>query len=413
MSEDFSMAASHSVKEMQEDAIFKVNGEAQEAVKKFGKSEVVNASVGALLDDEGKLCVIPSVIDVLRNLDAEDFSAYAPIAGMPDFLETVKKAAFRDYMPEGYFGVVATPGGSGAIRNTIWNYAEFGDTVLTADWYWGPYKTIAEENGRKIDTFKLFDEEYNFNTASFKEKVEELLEKQRRVVILLNAPANNPTGYNLSDEEWDKVLETLKCNAENKENKIIVFIDIAYIDYCKDGRNFMEKCGNLPKNILIVFGFSMSKGYTLYGMRCGAMIGLSSSEKIAKEFRNANEFSNRGVWSNGTRPAMVVLTKIFKDNTLFEKVEAEREELRKMLYARAEAFATEAEKVKLTICPYKAGFFISIPCTDSKVVVEKLKQDNIFAVPNEKGIRFAVCSVSEEKCRRVPEKIMQAIKIQS
>lgn len=409
MSKHFRMAASHSVIELEDDPIFKANAEAQIATKKFGESEVVNASIGALLDDQGGLCVIPTVIDVLRNLEDEDFSAYAPIAGTQDFLESVKKATFGDYMPEGYLEAVSTPGGSGAVRNTVWNYTEFGDTILTADWYWAPYKTISESNGRKIDTFKLFDDNYNFNIDSFKEKVEELLNKQDRILVLFNFPANNPTGYNLSSDEWDKFIQVLKNNAKDSKNKITIFIDIAYIDYCNDGRGFMKKFSNLPENILVVFGFSMSKGYTLYGMRCGAMIGLSSNEKIVNEFRNANEYSSRGTWSNCTRSAMTVLSKIFNDDKLFNKVEAERAILNNMLNSRVNAFAKEANKCNLNICPYKSGFFISIPCKDSPLVVDKLKDDNIFLVPIPKGMRFAVCSVSEEKCRMVPEKIKKAI----
>jgi aromatic-amino-acid transaminase len=187
-----------------------------------------------------------------------------------------------------------------------------------------------------------------------------------------------------------------------------LFIDIAYIDYsgvASERRLFFDKFNDLPENILVVFGFSMSKSYTMYGMRSGAMIGLSQNPDIADEFRAINESSNRGVWSNGTRPAMVLLTKIFKEKVLFDRVEAERETLKSMLDSRAEAFIRESDRVGLSICPYKSGFFISIPCASSIEVVEKLKADNIFAVPIPKGIRFAICSVPEEKCSIVPPKI--------
>lgn len=191
-------------------------------------------------------------------------------------------AAFRDCRPQGYFRAVATPGGSGAIRNTVWNYSEFGQSVLTADWYWGPYKTICDENGRKLVTFKLFDDDFHLNIASFEEKIDEILRAQKRIVILLNSPSNNPTGYNISDEEWDKIIDILKSKAKDEANKIILFADIAYIDYSSklgNGREFMKKFSNLPYNILVVLGFSMSKGYTFYGMRSGAMICISSEEK--------------------------------------------------------------------------------------------------------------------------------------
>ena len=412
MFNDFTMVAPHSRRLVEEDTIFRLNREAMLAAKKIGSELVVNSTVGALLDETGKLAVLPTVIDILRNLDEEDYCAYAPIAGLPDFLETAKKAAFGSFTPEGYMGVVATPGGTGAIRHTIWNYSEPLDTVLTADCYWGPYKNISEEHDRNLKTFSLFDNDYKFNISSFSKKTNEILEKQKRIVILLNSPANNPTGYNLSLEEWDEVIETLKYNAKDIEKRIILFVDIAYIDYSGDideRRKFLTKFKNLPQNILVIFGFSMSKSYTLYGMRSGAMIGLSSNEEIAKEFRAINEFSNRGVWSNGTRPAMVVLNKIFNDKLLYEKVENEREVFRKLLDKRAEAFTVKSRDIGLEICPYKTGFFISIPCSNSKEIVEKLKLNNIYAVPMSKGIRFAICSVPLNKCASTPAFIKEAI----
>lgn len=412
MAESYSMVAPHSKREATEDRIFKANKEAHEAVKLYGEDRVINASVGSILDDSGKLSVLPTVIDVLRNLRAEDYAEYAPIGGVPEFLEASKKAAFRERVPEGYIEAVATPGGTGGIRHTVWNYTEMGDTVLTADWYWGPYKTICEENGRILDTFELFDEDYRFNIKSFRDKTAEIAKKQGRVVILLNSPSNNPTGYNLTDDEWDMVIDVLKNIAKNNQYRVVLFIDIAYIDYAgpaNDSRRFMTKLGNLPENILSIIGFSMSKSFTLYGMRSGAMIGISSNKDIAAEFRTTNQFSNRGVWSNGTRPAMILLSKIYSDRNLFEKVESEREVLKKMLSDRAESFKREAGAEGLVLTPYKSGFFISIPCSRPSDTVNRLKADNIFAVPMKKGIRFAVCSVSKDKCKRVPGRVIRAI----
>lgn len=413
MFDNFIMAANHARRPMEEDTIFRINREAGEAAKKYGRENIINATVGSILKDDGSLAVLPSVIETLKSLDNQDYCAYAPIAGLPEFLETAKEAAFKGVVKNGFMEAVATPGGTGAIRHTIYNYTEPGDTVLTADWYWGPYKNIAEEHDRHIDTFTLFNDGYKFNIDSFRDKVKEIVERQKSIVILLNFPGNNPTGYNLDSREWDEIIGILKQEAEWDSNRIVVFIDMAYIDYSGDtleSRQFIKKFENLPENILPVFGFSMSKGYTLYGMRSGAMICLSSSEAVAREFRVINEHSNRCTWSNGTRPAMVVLNKIFKDGLLLKKVEEQRNELKELLSNRATAFMEESKNHGLDICPYKSGFFISIPCSNSKVVAEGLKEFGIYAVPVKKGLRFAICSVPEEKCRLIPSKIVKVLK---
>ena len=79
------------------------------------------------------------------------------------------------------------------------------------------------------------------------------MKKQKRLVAIINTPANNPTGYSLSDEEWDGVLNIAKENAKDPENKIIILVDCAYIDYAGIGDErckFFAKFSNLPRNIL-------------------------------------------------------------------------------------------------------------------------------------------------------------------
>lgn len=189
---DFIFAAPQGRKIPKEDKNFGINNRAKAMIAEKGKEHVVNATLGVLLDDEGKLVVLSSVSDIFQSLKPEEFAEYAPISGTPGFREAVKKDAFGSFEPNRYTEAVATPGGTGAIHSTIANYSEAGDKVLLTDWYWGPYGTIAGELGRSIDTFCLFDENRGFNSTDFRRKVEQLLTVQDRLVIILNTPAHNP-----------------------------------------------------------------------------------------------------------------------------------------------------------------------------------------------------------------------------
>ena len=70
-----------------DDPIFALNNEATQ--RKARGESVVNATVGSLLDDEGRLAVLPTAARVVHEVPAEEWAAYAPIAGAPDFLEAV------------------------------------------------------------------------------------------------------------------------------------------------------------------------------------------------------------------------------------------------------------------------------------------------------------------------------------
>ncbi|NCA78307.1 MAG: aminotransferase class I/II-fold pyridoxal phosphate-dependent enzyme, partial [Alphaproteobacteria bacterium] len=277
--------------------------------------------------------------------------------------------------------------------------------------FWGPYQTIAQEHGRTITTFTLFDENLGFHQESFREKVAELGETQEKVVILLNTPANNPTGFSVSDTEWDGIVSTLTHEAE-KGHTITLFVDAAYLDYAGDPsevRQFLKKLDGLSARILVIVGYSMSKGYTLYGMRGGAMIGLSSSEEIAEEFKKVCEQSCRGTWSNCTRAAQALISKVHENPELLKKVEEERAGFREMLLERGRAFEKGANECGLKIIPYDGGFFASIPCDQPEKVVDELMKEGIFLVPLSKGIRVAVSALSLERLVMIPERIRAAM----
>ncbi len=412
MNDIVSMVAKHVSTVREEDVIFALSREAVSAAQQLGKENVVNATVGAILDDNEKLAVLPSVLEVLRSIPDSEFAAYAPIPGTPDYLESAIQAAFKEYRPEGYIKAVATPGGSGALRHAIWNYSNIGDTLLTSDLYWGPYKTLAEENLRKLNSFLLFDCENKFNLDSFERKAKELIDKQDSLFVLLNSPAQNPTGYALSDEEWEQVILFLKKAAADINKRIILLCDIAYIDYAGDAsdtRRFMRLFSGMPSNVLVIVAFSISKSLTMYGLRTGAAICVSPVKAIAQEFSDVLETSNRGTWSNGTRCGMKLLSEVINNKELLRKVEEEREELRNLLKKRADMFLEEAKGVKLDTYPYKSGFFVTIPASRPEESCTLMKKDNIFAVPISKGIRFAICSVPNYKIEGVAGRIKKAL----
>ena len=406
------MTATHAAGRKLKDAIFDANQACNEAIKIHGKDKVTNATIGVVLNEEGKLATLSTVEKVFRSLEMSELVAYAPISGLPAYLDAVIDLAFANNKPEGYFGAVATAGGTGAIHHAIANYAERGDAVLTSDWRWGTYDIICNETGKRIETFKLFDNALNFNITDFAVKVDALLKKQKSLLVIINSPAHNPTGYALSLEEWDKVLAVLNAQVSTGK-KISLLVDIAYIDFAGEKnstRAFMKKFSNLPKNLFVMIAFSMSKSYTFYGQRTGALIGISASQKVIDEFKDVNKYSNRAAWSNVNRGAQALLVKLNSDKEIAAQYEWERSELYQTVKRRADVFVAEAKACGLRIVPYKGGFFIAIPAQDPAAVCQKLHDDLIFAVPLKLGIRVAACSTSLEKMHGLAEKILHAMK---
>lgn len=405
-----SMAAYNGREIPKEDKVFAASGKALDAVSKYGPADVINATVGSLYDDDGKLIVLKSVDKVMKSLSAEQYAAYAPIAGTPGFKKAVLRAALGSFEPKSCVRVVGTPGGTGAIRNAVANYSCPGDRILTHSWHWAPYKTIAAELYRGIEHFEMFDEEGRFNIADFDYKVKKLIRNQEHLVIILNTPANNPTGYSLSMDDWYGVKRTL--DEVPLEKKVALVLDSAYIDYAGEPdevRGFLSVIDNLRANILPIIAYSASKTFTFYGARCAAMICLAHSTEVADEFESINSFSSRATWSNSSRAPQEVIERIYADENLLAEVEAERAAARSMLLARGRAFEEAAAECGLKTLPFSAGFFVMVPCEDPDGLCARLNEKNVFLIPFDKGARVSVAAISEDKCRRLPAMIKAAL----
>ena len=407
-----SIAAKHAKGKFAADAIMAAAARCTEDIEKNGAAAVINGTVGSMMDENGDLVVLQVVKDTFAALTPEQIVAYAPIPGFQEFLDAAIDQFFGASRPDGFIRAIATPGGSGAIHTAVHNYSDPGDEVLTTDWYWGAYRNIARDDNRILREFELLTEDGTFNFQSFEKNVTELVAKQYNTVIILNSPANNPTGYGLSLEEWDRVLDFLKQAVAGKDKNIILVSDVAYLDYSgekEECRQFFKKFGNLPANIMPIVAYTCSKSFTLYGQRLGAMICVTPEEAIADEFMAINKYTARATWSNANSSAMWTMIEITKDPDKVARLDQERAMYFQMIKERADIFMEEAAACGLKILPYISGFFITIPVTHADKICDILEQEHVYLVPLKKGIRLAVCSVSKQKITGLAAKVKKAI----
>ena len=392
-----SMAAEHAAgKGSEPDSIFAVVAKIRE-VRKQGVVDIVDGSIGAMRDEEGRLAILPVVDEEFRKLPAEMLMDYATIAGSPEFIQTAIDYTFQGFQPEDTIAAaVGTPGGTGAIRLMMENYLDRGETVLIPDWFWSPYKTIALECAKKTAPYQMFDENLCFTTKDIKVKSEACLTQQDHLLIIFNTPGHNPTGYTMSEADWADLIPFYKKLAADTGKKIVIGLDIAYMDYCGnpiEDRRFLRMFTGLPENMQVVIAFSMSKSFFVYGMRSGAIISFHQSAKIMEDFTNIHSFSSRGAWSNSNHGAQEMLVKICNDPALARRAGEERGAMAALLRKRADFFVKEAQEVGLKMLPYYGGFFITLPCGNSKAVVEKLTEKHVYLVAMSNGVRLAICAV--------------------
>ena len=294
-----------------EDPIFALN---QEAKTRAARGEsIVNATIGVLLDDSGALSVLPTAARIVREIEAEEWAAYAPIGGSPQFLQAVIDDLFAGHPRlRAAATAVATPGGTGAVRHVFSTFAEPGHAVLTTSFYWGPYAILADENQRRVVTFEMFDPEATtsqLHLASLDQKLGELVKTQGRAVVIINDPCHNPTGYSMSARDWQAAVEIIGRHAEKAP--VVVLLDAAYAAYAPNGLDVpLTALGSLLGRALVLVAWSASKTLTQYGLRVGALVALAPDAGERSRIQAALSYAGRGTWSNCNRGGMLAVARL-------------------------------------------------------------------------------------------------------
>lgn len=383
------------------DKVFKAAVKAKEAKEKYGDEAVVDATLGTLFDEKGVFVAFDSVWGPYNTIDKIQKAKYAgSIQGNPSFREAVHTWLFGEINEDIDCEILATPGGAGAISSTMKNILNPGETVIKPSQGWGPYKTMAAEFGLTLTDYNMFKDDA-FDIDDFKSTLSSVMKQQGKVLVIINDPCHNPTGYTMSSEEWDQVIEFV--NQLSTEGPVIILNDIAYVDYNNQGSEWKQhfvKYNSLNENAMAIIAFSTSKTMTAYGARAGAAIAITKNKDELKKFINAGIYSARSIWSTVNNSAMELFTLVTTTPTLRETYLREKQTYVNLLKERADIFVTECKQVGLDIYPFREGFFVTIRVNDQlekETLNLKLQENNIFTVEVDGGLRIAICSVPKRK----------------
>lgn len=390
-----------------DDPIFALNAEAVRR-RKAGES-ILNATLGALMEDDGSLAVMPVVREALDAVDPVRASAYAPIAGEPAFLKAVVHDVFGGDARAAQAVAVATPGGTGALHHAIVNFLEPGQALLTTSYFWGPYETLATHTGRRVETFAMFDAAGGFDVDAFERALRDLVARQGRALILLNTPCHNPTGYSLDRGEREAVARVVREVAAHAP--VALLVDLAYAHFgLHAAAEELEAFEDLGEGGLLLVAWTVSKAFAQYGARIGALVARHPDADERRRISNALSFSCRGTWSNCNHLGMLAITDLLSDERKRARSESERARLIALLAERVRAFNTHAARAGLRYPRYEGGFFVTVFTPDSAVTARRMRELGVYVVPVKGAVRAALCSTPAADVPRLVEALAEGLR---
>ncbi len=389
-----------------DDLIFKLNAEARARAKT--DKNVVNATLGALLDDSGALMTLPVVAEAFAAIDPQRSAGYAPILGEPQYLRGVVRDLFVESELANWSVAAATPGGSGALCLAVQTFTHPGEAVLVPDLYWGPYKTMTEQNGRRLESWPLFTEKGGLDLFAFEKALDSKVRADGRALVFLNFPCNNPTGYSPTSAEWRSLSEIVR--GASKHGAVTILIDHAYARFAEGGGDeWVIPMWNILPDALLLVAWTASKSFAQYGARVGSLVAVHPDPALRERVSNAFGFGCRGTWSNCNHLGQLAIGILLSDETLQQRVRKERSALVELLGKRVSTFNTFAQEHGLKYPRYEGGFFVSVFCDDATLAADRARELGVYVVPQRGSLRVALCGTPEHAIPRLVQTIAKSI----
>ena len=241
-----------------------------EAFQKDPRADKVNLSIGIYFDDAGRIPVLDCVRQAETLMLAESGpKSYQAIEGSAPMRSAVQRLLFgasHEALASGRIATLQTVGSSGGLRVG----AEFikrwlPDSALwVSDPTWDNHRAMFEGAGITVNTYPYYDAATG--GLKFDQMLATLQTLPARSVVLLHACCHNPTGVDLTPQQWSQLVPVLK------ERQLLPYLDLAYQGY-GDGieEDAFAVRALASAGLTFFIANSFSKSMSVYGERAGAL----------------------------------------------------------------------------------------------------------------------------------------------
>jgi len=231
----------------------------------------VDLGVGVYRDESGHTPIMTSIQKAAKqHMEKEDSKTYIGPGGVVGFVEGIKQLVLGNEssaLSSSRLAGLQTPGGCGALRvgSELLMRLKGELTVWVSDPTWANHIPLINSAGLKIKTYPYFDP--STGAVNFEAMDQKLAEFGPNDIVLLHGCCHNPTGADLSFENWQRIAERAS------KQGFIPFVDIAYqglgdglIEDVKGVRYLSEQIEEM------VIATSCSKNFGLYRERVGTLL---------------------------------------------------------------------------------------------------------------------------------------------
>lgn len=366
----------------------------------------INLGVGVYFTDEGKLPLLRSVdLAEKQMLETPKPHAYLPIQGSDTYCRAVQNLLFGDDSELLKKTVtIQALGGTGGLKVGADFLKRFYPQAIVAisDPSWENHRALFESAGFPVVDYAYYDAETH--GVHFYGMLASLNQLPAESIVVLHACCHNPTGIDLSIDQWEKIVDVCKARG------LIPFLDMAYQGFASDVESDAYVVRLFAHSGLPVFiSNSFSKSFALYGERVGALSIVTQGKDESARVLSQVKRLIRTNYSNPPTHGSTIVTTILTNRDLRAIWEEELGEMRRRIQHMRHELASKLKPFSTTLdfsfINHQQGMFSYSGLTADQA--SKLKIDHgVYILPTG---RICIAALNSRNIDQVVDAIAQVL----
>jgi len=368
------------------------------------RTNKIDLGVGVYKDPQNNTPIMTAVKKAeQRILDGAKTKTYKGVVGNKEFSQAIVDLALGGVVDQSRIRCVNGAGGTGALMNLLFvlGRARPKGRIFISDPTWPNHIPLAENANLTVHYYPYFDPKTR--AVNFDGMMKALDGLNSDDIVMLHGCCHNPTGANLTNAQWDIVVESLKRTGA------FPLIDLAYLGFGEgideDAYGLRKTASSVPECMI---AFSASKNFGLYRDRAGVSIAIAKDAATADVVSSQLQNVIRGTISQTPDHGAEVVRVILEDKELRAEWAAElkdmRERMKRLRVKLADAIRRKSNSKDFDFIAEHSGMFslLGLPAD----VVQKLKtEDGVYMINDS---RINVAGIPEDRVDQLADYLIAA-----
>ncbi|WP_374497415.1 amino acid aminotransferase [Vogesella indigofera] len=380
-----------------------------ETFNKDTRNPKVNLGIGLYYDEEGRIPLLPSVQKAeAARVASAGARSYQPMEGAANYRTAVQQllwGAGHEAVTAGRIATIQTIGGSGALKiggDLLKRYFPDSEVWVSAP-TWDNHRAMFEGAGFVVHDYPYYDAATG--GVKFDEMIACFQALSAKTIVLLHPCCHNPTGVDLSNAQWEQVIEVVK------QRDLLPFMDIAYQGFGDSLEDDVFAIRAMTAaGVSFFVSNSFSKNLSFYGERCGGLSVVCHDAEEAGRVLGQLKATVRRNYSSPPTHGGQVTAMVMTEPALRTEWEGEVSEMRERIKAmRQKLYAVLSAKVPGRDFSYfikQRGMFSYTGLTPEQV--DRLREE--FAVYLVRSGRMCVAGLNSRNVEYVADAMAEVLK---